>query len=108
MGILSTVKSAMPTMFRIGAEDATYMPSGGTAIPCKIFIDFGSAEAPPGLEGQFWQQQITIEALLSDEAGVGIGTTIPAKNSSFVFEGTTYRVGKIISSDGLTAKMTVK
>lgn len=106
MGILSTVKSAMPTMFRIGAEDATYTPAGGVTIDCKVFIDFDVQFQPSGMEAQVWKRGTTIEALLSEAEG-GIGLTEPNRGDVFVYDGTSYKVSSVMSNDGLTVKMVV-
>lgn len=107
MGLRTIFAEILPEMFEQIGEDATYKPSGGTSIDCKIFINFESSDMPLGLDGQFTGQTVSIEALLSDDAGIGIGTSVPGKGDEFTYNGTTYTVKREISNDGQACKLAV-
>lgn len=106
-GIFSKIRSSLPKMFEIGGEDATFRPAGGTERACKVFPGYSSSEMPMGLDGQFLGQSMTIEVLLSDDDGIGVGTIPPAKDDEFVLDGMTLTVKRMINNDGLSCKLAV-
>jgi len=107
MGLRAVFAAAVPNIFIAAGEDALFSPAGGASIPCKIFIDFDVQLQPSGMEAQVWQRGTTIEALLSEAAGVGIGLTEPNRGDKFTYDGTDYEAQAIVSNDGLTVKMVV-
>jgi hypothetical protein len=107
MGLRAVFAAAVPNIFVAAGEDAVFYPSVGDSVECKIFIDFDVMLQPAGVETQVWNQGTTIEALLSEDEGIGIGTTEPDRGETFVYDGITYTVQAVIANDGLTVKMQV-
>jgi hypothetical protein len=93
--------------FTKGGKSAVFTPAGGDPVNCKVFINFNVLLQPAGMESQTWQRVTMIEALLSDDAGIGIGTVAPNRLDTFVVGGVTYTVDSIDENDGYTVKVVV-
>lgn len=107
MGYRAMFADALLDPFSEG-EDALFCPVLGAPVPCKIFIEFNVKLQPMGLESQVWGRGTTIEALLSDAPGIGIGTVEPNRNDTFLWNGQTFKVQSILDNDDdFTVKMVV-
>ena len=95
--------AALPGVLRDLGEAAVYTPYGGAAVACHVCIDFNVALEPDGMTTQAWQRATVIEALLSE-----LGSVEPDRNATFLVDGVTYTVQRILENDGLTVKMAVK
>jgi len=113
MGLRGIFRDELPEIFgdfeddEAPAEDAVYTPVGGDPVNCKVFLEIGSSEMPLGLSAQIVGSEVTIEALLSNNENIGIGTELPQRGAMFEIEGTVYTVNRVLNTDGLTATMSV-
>lgn len=107
MGLRKVFADALPGIFKAAGEAAVYKPLGGSDIPCMIFIEFNVDLQPAGVQTQVWMRGTVIEALLSDAADIGIGTTEPDRGDTFTVDGKAYAVQEITANDGLTVTMVV-
>jgi len=107
MSIRSELREALPGIFEDMGEAASYTPSGGSAVPCHVFIDFDVRFEPDGMTTQTWTTATVIEALLSE-----LDDAEPNKGDTFVISAGdaagTYAVQRVLSNDGFSVKMAVK
>ncbi|SEM79016.1 hypothetical protein SAMN04489760_14811 [Syntrophus gentianae] len=101
MGIKEDMAAALPEMFEVLGEPATFSPSGGTPAACHILIDFNVDLQPDGFQSTAWQRSTVIEAVLSD-----IGSE-PNRGDVFRYNGMDYTVQKVTFNDGLSVKVAV-
>jgi hypothetical protein len=107
MGIRDTMLSALEDLFAKIGEDAIYTPTGGTQVACKVMIEIGVQLQPAGLDAQVTQTGTVIQALLSAKAGVGIGTSVPARGNTFTWDSTVYKVSSVLENDGFSVRLAV-
>lgn len=75
----------------IRTEDAVYTPVSGSAVECKVTLNFDVETSIPG-EVDIMELGTTIEGLYSE-----IGS--PKNGSTFLVNGTTYRVKRVEKND---------
>ncbi len=101
MGLREDMDAALPEMFEVLGEAATFSPSGENPAACHILIDFNVDLQPDGFQTTAWQRSTVIEAVLSE---IGIE---PNRGDVFRYNGTDYTVQKITFNDGLSVKVAV-
>ena len=101
MGARAEIATGLSDLFANEGEDAVYTPAGGTAMDCHIFIDFNVQLQPDGFQAQAWDRATVIECLLSE-----IGAE-PNRGDTFLYDGTTCTVQRVLENDGFTAKLAV-
>jgi hypothetical protein len=106
MGPDEEMKEGLLDLYALG-KDAVFTHSGGDPVDCKVFINFNVLLQPAGIEAQAWQRGTTIDALLSDASGIGIGASEPSRDDTFTIAGVTYTVKSILENDGFSVKAVV-
>lgn len=81
--------------------DATFTPSVGDTVWCRINLEIATEVQPAGLDAQVWGSQTTIEYRL-DEVGKEAD-----RGETFTVEGTVYTVKDIMENDGRFVKVSV-
>lgn len=105
MSLRTDLAAALPDLFD-AADDALFTPASGPAVACKVFVEFDVLLQPGGMDAQIVGTGTTIEALPTDDAGIGIGRA-PVRGETFTLDGVVYTVQTILEDDGLTVKAVV-
>lgn len=100
MDLRSKMAGSLERFFSKSGSDSVYTPLSGSAVPCKIFIEF-EVRLQPALDGQTWEEATVITARLAE-----IGKE-PTRGETFLYDETSYTVQKVIENDGLTVQVAV-
>lgn len=81
--------------------DATFTPSGGAAIPCRVILERNVLMQPSSMDVQVWERGTTIEAQLAEIINE------PNRGDAFTIGTETFTVQSIEENDGITVKAIV-
>lgn len=82
--------------------DATFTPSVGDPVSCKVNLEIGVDLQPGGLDAQVWRSETTIEYRLAE-----VGKEAD-RDETFTVGGTVYTVKDVVENDGRFVKVNVK
>lgn len=93
---------AVADMFNsVIGENATFTPSGGAAISCRVILERSVLMQPSSMEAQVWERGTTIEAQLAEIIDE------PNRGDTFAIGSETFTVQSIEENDGITIKVIV-
>lgn len=82
------------TLFDVLGVDATFIPVAGDPVSLKVVLQNRLAMQPTGYESRAWQDERSIEFILSDLAAE------PNRGDRFEIDSNTYTVGAVTANDG--------
>jgi len=100
--------AATDIFYHLG-DDATYYPTNGDPIPCKVNVEKESGDEPDGFVTQAKGEQITLEGPRHILGKVPVAHTPNRAGERFVMtDGTTYEVWGVVDADAFFVTVNVR